>query len=143
MIESALLSESLAVVAALDPLSSNNGARSTGWVDMAEYSHLLVCCQVGATDATVDFAIQQAADSSGTSTTTLKAATQVSAVGDNRQVLINVRNKELTQGKRFVRLTATVSNATGALVSAIVLGGGKRYGEPRRSDITSVGQVLN
>lgn len=142
--ENSLLSERLAVLGVLDSLVSNNGTRSTGWIDMSLCERLIGIFSLGATDTTVDLFVEQATDSSGTGAATLKSATQRSATDDNSQVLINVRESELTQGNRYVRFRATVGNgSTGASIAAVILGGDVHYGQPKGQNLASVLQVLN
>jgi hypothetical protein len=121
-------SESLAVLATLDPVSQAAATVTTGWVDAGQYHSLMALIQTGVlgTSATVDAKIQQATDSSGTGVkdVTGKSITQiVKASGDNKQALINVKaaDFDVEGGFRYARLSLTVGTAA-SLVSATLFG---------------------
>ena len=123
------LSERLAILATLDPVSQAAGTVTTGWISTANHERLLAVIQTGVlgTSATVDAKLQQATDASGTNAkdVTGKAITQiVKASGDNKQAEINLRAEELdvNGGFGFVRLSLTVGTAA-SLVAAQIFGG--------------------
>ena len=129
------LSESLAVLATIDPASQAAGTASTGWVDAKNFAALLAVVDVGVfgASATVDANLQQATDNVGTNVkaVTGKAITQLLAAGgNNRQVEINCRSDELdiTNGFEFVRLNVIVGTAA-TLTSAALIGGHPRYSD--------------
>lgn len=117
-------SESIALLATIDPVSQGAGAVSTGWVNMGNFEAMLAVLDVGAfgASATVDAKLQQALDSSGTTPKDItgKAIVQMLAAGgNNKQVTIDVRETDLdtNNGYCYVRLTVTVGVAA-TLVSA-------------------------
>ena len=121
-------SELLSVLATIDPAAQAAGTVTTGWIAVANHHGFLVLIQTGVlgTSATVDAKLQQAADSTGTSAKDItgKAITQiVTASGDNKQALINVRPEDLdtVNGFGFVRLSVTVGVAA-SQTAAQVLG---------------------
>lgn len=121
-------SESMAVLATLDPVSQSAATVTTSWVDAGQYHALMALIQSGVlgASATLDAKIQQATDSSGTGAkdVTGKAITQiVKASGDNKQAIINFRGSDLDVegGFRYVRLSVTVGTAA-SLISAVLLG---------------------
>ena len=129
------LSESLAVLATIDPSSQAASTVTTGWVDAKNFAALLALIDVGAfgASATVDAKLQQATDGTGTGVKDItgKAITQlVAAGGNNRQVEINCRSDELdvTNSFEFVRLSLTVGTAA-TLTSAVLFGGHPRYSD--------------
>ena len=128
------ISETLAVLATLDPASQAASTVTTGWVDASTYLALMAEIQTGVlgASATVDAKLQQATDNSGTGVKDItgKAITQIVKVsGDNKQALINMKASDLDTegGFRFVRLSLTVGTAA-SLVSATLYGGIARYG---------------
>lgn len=129
MLTNAKVSEQLAVLATIDPVSQAAGTVTTGWIAAANFERFMALIQTGTlgASATVDAKLQQATDSSGTSAkdVTGKAITQiVKASGDNKQVEINLRADELDMNNSFsyFRLSLTVGTAA-SLVSAAVFGG--------------------
>jgi hypothetical protein len=140
------ISETLAVLGVVSPVSQGAGAVSTAWVSAAQYLRLMAFIQTGVmgASATLDAKIQQASDTSGTGVkdVTGKAVVQIlKAAGDNVQALINFRPDDLDQVNGFtcVRLTLTVATAA-SLVSAVLLG------VPRfapASDFSPAGVVQN
>ncbi len=128
MYTNAKISEQLAVLATINPISQAAGSVSTGWVNTGNFERLMALVQTGVlgTSATVDAKIQQASDASGTGAkdVTGKAITQiVKATGDNRQAMINLRPEELdtNNGYEYIRVTLTVGTAA-SLVCLNLLG---------------------
>jgi len=126
-------SESIAVLATIDPVSQGAGTVSTGWVDQSVFFALMAVIQTGVlgASATVDAKLQQATDSGGTGAKDItgKAITQiVKASGDNKQAIINMKEADLDTegGFRFVRLSITVGTAA-SLVGAALVGIISRY----------------
>lgn len=129
------LSESLAVLASIDPSSQAAGAATTGWVDSKNFHALMALIDVGVfgASATVDAKLQQATDGTGTGVKDVagKAITQlVAAGGNNRQAIINCRPDELdvANGFEFVRLSVTVGVAA-TQTQALLLGGHSRFSD--------------
>lgn len=135
------LSEGLAVLATIDPISQGAGTVSTGWVAVADYHQMLALVDVGVfgASATVDAKLQQATDSSGTSAKDItgKSITQLVAAGGNdRQALINLRPQELDTTNSFthVRLSITVGTAATLVSGAIIAA-------PRFEDASALNQA--
>lgn len=129
MLTNAKVSEQLAVLGTIDPVSQAAGTVTTGWISAANFERFMALIQTGTlgASATVDAKLQQASDSSGTGAKDVsgKAITQiVKASGDNKQVEINLRGDELdmNNGFSYFRLSLTVGTAA-SLVSAAVFGG--------------------
>jgi len=127
------MSEGLAVLATIDPISQGAGTVNTGWVDQSTFFNLLALIQTGVlgASATVDAKLQQATDNAGTGAKDItgKAITQiVKASGDNKQAMISMKEADLDTegGFRFVRLSLTVGTAA-SLVSASLMGGVPRF----------------
>ena len=121
-------SESLAVLATLDPASQAASTVTTGWVDAGQYFSLMAIVKAGVfgVSATVDAKLQQATDSGGTGAkdVTGRAITQLLAAGgNNRQAIINMKGADLDVegGFRYVRLSVTVG-ATATLIDATLFG---------------------
>lgn len=127
------ISESVGILATINPASQAAGTVTTGWVDQSVFFFMMALVQTGVlgAGATVDAKLEQATDSSGTGAKDVagKAITQiVKASGDNKQALINMKEADLDTegGFRFVRLSLTVSTAA-SLVSASLIGGAPRF----------------
>ena len=129
MFPNAKISEQLAVLDAISPVSQAAGTVTTGWISAANFERYMALILTGVlgASATLDAKLQQATDSSGTGVkdVTGKSITQVvKASGDAKQVEINLRAEELDTngGFSYFRLSLTVGTAA-SLVSAVVLGG--------------------
>jgi len=126
-------SEGLGLLATIDPVSQAAGTISTAWIDQATYLAMLAVIQTGVlgASATVDAKLQQATDNAGTGVKDItgKAITQiVKASGDNKQVMINMKEADLDTegGFRYVRLSITVGTAA-SLVAAQLYGAIPRF----------------
>ena len=129
MFPNAKISELIAVIATIDPVSQGVGAVATGWISAANFERFQATIQTGVlgTAATVDAKIQQATSvaGAGAKDVTGKAITQiVKATGDNKQAIIGLHASELdvNNGFSFFNVTITVG-AAASLVSASVVGG--------------------
>src|SRR3954471_15019525 len=96
-------SERAVVVGKIDPQSANNTTKSTDSVDMSKFHEAMFVAQIGATDSTVNFKLQESADgSSGWQDITGKAITQLSGV-NNKVVVVNLKSAQLDAGYRYVK----------------------------------------
>ena len=121
-------SETLSILATLDPVSQAAGTVSTAWVPVANFHAFLAMVETGVLGAaaTLDAKIQQAQDGAGTGVKDVagRAIVQiVKATGDNKQALINFKPEDLdnTNGFAFVRLSLTVGGAA-SVVAGTLLG---------------------
>ena len=144
---SSLLSERVAVVATVDPIDGATTARSSDYVDMADFDKLLGIVLIGAITGTIDAKFEQAKDGSGTDVkdVTGKAATQVADDGDAGQVLINLRADELDidNGFTHARLTVTPTGGTTNLLGAVILAGDPKNYPASGSDLASVAEIIS
>jgi hypothetical protein len=117
------LSERLAIVSTLDPVSQGAATVTGDSIDMKVYSRVVFVLLTGAlgTSATVDLAIKGDTASGGSYTTTItgKSITQlVKASNDNNQAIVEVTADAVAaQGYRYIRPSVTV----GAAASLIAL----------------------
>ena len=147
--QTALASESIAVVAMIDPDNYTAATYSSDWVAMKDFERAMAVVMAGAlgTSATIDAKLQQATDSSGTGAkdVTGKSITQLTEAGtdDDKQAVINVRGEELdvANGFDYVRLQVIVGTATSD-AGAIVLGINPRYAPASDSDLASVDEIV-
>jgi len=112
------------VVPLIHPQTINGATNSSSWYDMADFGRVVFLVDVGDTDTTVDAAVYQATDSSGTGSKVISGAeiTQIAATEDNRLVSIDVPQTalDIANGFRYVQLQVTVgSGTTGAVVCAL------------------------
>lgn len=142
------ISESLAVLGTIDPVSQNPGAITTPWVDQSVFFNVLALIQTGVlgAGATVDAKLQQATDASGTGAKDItgKAIVQiVKATGDNKQAMISMKEADLDTegGFRYIRLSITVG-AAASLVGAALLGGVARFQPASNYNQTAVAQIV-
>lgn len=141
-------SESVGILATIDPASQAAGTAATGWVDISVWFGLMALIDVGAfgASATVDANLQQATDSSGTGAKAIanKAITQmVAAGGNNKQAILQVRPQELDTegGFRYVKLNLIVGTAA-TQTQATVLGFGPRFQPANTFNQAGVVQVV-
>ena len=127
------VSDQIALLAVLNPVSQDAATVTTGWVAMSKVDAILAVLQTGVlgASATIDAKLQQATSSGGAGAKDItgKAITQlVKASNDNDQVMINCRSDELDVNGGFthVRLSVTVGTAA-CLIAAQVFGVNGRY----------------
>lgn len=145
---SSRLTERFGVGAILAPISGNNNALSTGYVDMSKRNKVAFILTVGVSDCTVDFKLQAATSSGGAGVTDVVglAATQLSATDDGKTVILELSADHLQvllgPTFTFVKAVVTSSNATGALVSVVAITGDERYASAADYDLTTVAQIV-
>lgn len=129
MFPNAKISEQLAVLATIDPVSQAVGTIASGWISAANFERFQATIQTGllGAAATVDAKIQQATTAAGAGAKDVvgKAITQiVKATGDNKQAIIGLRANELdmNNGFAFFNVSITVGGAA-SLIAARVDGG--------------------
>lgn len=141
------LSEELAVISTIDPVSQSAATVTGDSIDMADYHKVLFVLSVGAlgASATVDFSVKGDAASGGSYSTNItdKAITQLTKAGtdDNKQVIVEVTSEEVgAQGYRYIRPSLTVATAA-CLVSVVALGK-TRYAPAAEYDLASVDEIV-
>ncbi len=142
-------SELISVLATVDPVSQSAGTVTTGWIFAGNHHNLMALLQTGTMSAssTLDAKLQQAMDSSGTSTKDIsgKAITQITqaASGSNKQAIINLRTDDLDllNGFSYVRLSITVGTAA-SLAAAQVLGVNPRFASADGNNQAAVVQIV-
>lgn len=147
MFPNAKISEMVALLAVLNPVSIAVGNSSTAWISAANFNNFMAVIQSGVlgTSATLDAKFEQAQDDAGTGTKNITGAaiTQiVKATGDNKQALLNLRASQLDVegGFKYFRLKLTVGTAD-SIASAVVLGGTPRYAPASAANAATVVQV--
>lgn len=135
------ISEGLALLGSVDPISQGAGTVTTGWVAVQNFHSFLALIATGimGAAATLDAKLQQATDSGGTGAKDItgKALVQiVKASGDGKQAYINCRDQDLdtANGFTYIRLSLTVGTAA-SLVAGYLFGGNAKF-EPVR-DLTA------
>jgi hypothetical protein len=133
----ALMSDQMAVMDAINPVSQAAGTITTAWVSAANFERFLATIITGVLGAaaTVDAKFQQAQDNAGTGAKDVanKAVTQiVKATGDNKSAMINLRDEELdvANGFSWIRVSLTVGVAA-SLVGVLLQGGVARFAPPK------------
>src|SRR5882724_8723521 len=127
MFPNARVSEQMALMDAVNPVSQAPGTVTTAWVSAANFERFLAIITSGVLGAaaTLDAKLQQAQDGAGTGAKDIpnKALVQiVKATGDNKMAMIDLRDDELdvTGGFSWVRLSMTVG-AAASLISGHLL----------------------
>jgi hypothetical protein len=137
------LTQALAVVGHLDPVSQGAGNVLSEAVDMSKYHRLLAVIQVGAVGAgpgTVDAKLRDSATSGGSySDISGKAITQISA--SNKIATIELRPDEMNSGAQFCKLSLTVGT-NAVLIAAILLGAEANHKPGNAGNIATVTQQV-
>lgn len=138
------LSEDLALVAAIDALAAGTGTSTSDVVDAGKHGQVMFILNVGtiAATGTVDLDIQEGTSTTSFNTSTaLASITQLGATDDNKQVIVNVDGRALTDGYRYLRavLTRGTANSNAALVA---LGGRGRHNPNVDKDLASVAEIV-
>jgi hypothetical protein len=133
--------ETVALLDTINPALVDDAAAETGWVAVKLYRRIIGVVLLGATDIGVTLIrLLGATDGSGTGSTAIKTATNLTATDDNKQVLLEAGIDALT-GYTHVKLTATVGNgSTGAQIAGVLLGSVARYADVTHD--TTVAQVV-
>lgn len=139
-------SEEWAVVGVIDPDANTAGTLYTDDIDMSLFEQILVVGSVGVMVAasTVDISLVSGAAATPTTAVTGKAATQLVGspnTGDDKQVLINLRGDELTEGHRYVRAKMVIASA--ASDSAVIVLGKAKSLPSSDNDLASVTEIIS
>ena len=142
-----LLTERLALLGTIDPDAYGTGTQGSDWVDMSKFMQVMFAVLAGAlgSSATLDFKVQEATSAAGAGAQDLsgKSITQLTEAGtdDDKQVLVNVRADELSDGYRYVRGLMTIGVATSD-AGLVVLGGDPTYAPASDFDLASVDEIV-
>lgn len=142
-----LLSQDVAVLGGIDPVSQGVGSANGSVIDLANVERVQFVLSIGAMTAlsTVDYGIYGDSASGGAFATLItgKSVTQLLAAGgNNRRVVINVdAGHAIAQGFRYLREKVTVAGAA-SIVSSVALGGSARYQPGSDYDHASVVQIV-
>lgn len=140
------LAEDVAVLAATQGTASSTPL-VTSYADAKNVDTIMLVASLGNMAAeTIDVALYQATDTSGTSAKSLKAATQLAAHAtnnDNKIVVVSVRKEELDLANGFDCVAGRIvtGGATGGTCGLTVLGGDLRYGPASAVDAAEVVEV--
>lgn len=142
------LTERLAIVSTLDPVSQSAATVTSDVVDMKQFRRVIFILSLGAmtTNSTVDMTIKGDTASNGSFATTItgKAITQLTEAGSdgNKQVAVEVTAEEVAaQGYRYIRAAVVVGTAA-SLISLVGLGEFMRYSNASASDLSSVDELV-
>lgn len=139
-------SDSIPVVAAIDPDLVDDASATSDWVDMGVHHQVMFILNVGVTDIAVNAKIQSADDGSGTNAadiTDLELTEIPASTGDDKQYIISVKADQLNAGDTHAALVVTVGDGTaGAYISAVGLGIGSNYLPAADVDLASVAEIV-
>lgn len=140
-----LMSEEWALIGVINPSSQSAGEQLSAAIDMANFHEVMMEVMVGAlgASATVDATIKQSDTSGGTyAAISGKSITQLTKAGsdDNKQVHVNLRSNEMTDGKRYIKASITVGTA--ACLTAVEVWGRPRYSPAHLVDLSSVDEII-
>lgn len=140
-----LTSEKVAVVATIDPDVYSAAAYDSDYVDMSKFESIQAVGMVGtmASSSTVIFKLQSATAATGGTDITGKTATTLTQAGSDsdKQVVINLRGDELTEGHRYVKMVMTVA-AADSDAGGIILGFNPKNAPASDHDLASVDEIL-
>ena len=141
------MTDDLALIATIDPVSQGAGSVNTTVIDMRYWREVVfyVSCGVLGTNATVDFLVKGDTASGGSYATTItgKSITQlVKASNDGSKAEVRVTAEEVAaQGFRYIRGTLTVGTAA-SLVTVLAIAAHARYSDAPDYDLASVVQIV-
>lgn len=136
------VSDLVAVLGRIAPISQAAGTATSGWIDASQYPQLAAILETGVlgASATVDAKFQQATDSSGTNAKDITGAaiTQIVKGGssDGKEAIVNLRAEalDINNGFNYVQFSITVGTAA-SLVGALIVGVSGRYGAVQDSTV--------
>jgi len=139
-----LASENSSIIGIINP-AERAGATTNGTaIDLSKFHQTMFLLLVGATDATIDFKLQEsAATGSGFTDISGKAVTTFTATDDNKQAIINLDSSEMGSSKRYVRGVITAGSGTTCVVGMVALGFSPRFHPATDDDLPSVSQVVS
>lgn len=146
---SALFTEEVALLEAIDPDANTAATLTSGWVNFEHWHKMAALVALGAlgTSATIDAKIEQASDSSGTGAKDItgKAITQLTDAGtdSDKQAWINIGAEELDVANDFnhVRLSLTTAVATSD-AAMFLFGLHPRFAPANDNDLASVDEIV-
>ena len=140
-----LTSEKVAVVATIDPDAYSAAAYDSDYVDMSKFESIQAIGMVGTmeTNSTVIFKLQSATAATGGADITGKTATTLTQAGtdSDKQVVINLRGEELTEGHRYVKMVMTVA-AADSDAGGVILGFNPKNAPASDHDLATVDEIL-
>jgi len=140
-----MLTEKLALVAAIDPDSYTANTYYTDAIDMKYWERVVFVVAVGdmAATATVDFsAVEGTTTTPTTAFATAKEITQLTGAGtdDDKQALLEIRAEEMDPANRYVRgKLVTATDASDVCVVALAEGWHKPASD---FDLASVDEIV-
>ncbi|MCA0401295.1 MAG: hypothetical protein LCH38_10825 [Proteobacteria bacterium] len=143
------MTESVALLGAIDADAYNASVQTTAWIQADDFSAYAALVAPGdmTTSATIDAKIEQATDGAGTGVKDLpgKAITQFTKVGndDNKQAWINFKpsDLDLANGFGWVRLSMTIATAA-CDAAGYLFGFGAKASPASDYDATSVDEIV-
>lgn len=118
-----LLTENVRFDQVLAPASRTVAATGATYLSMQDFEYVTFLVDVGAITATgtIDFAVKQASDTSGTGTkaVTDAALVQIADTGGSKVYAVTVRATQLDQANGFYFVSATMTPATAASVASV------------------------
>jgi hypothetical protein len=136
------MTQGLSIAAQIIPATLNNSSANSGaGVDMKLFRRLLAVVGIGSNSGSL-VAKLQGASSSGGSFTDITGAAATAVTAGSKVVTIEVRDDQVGDAQRFVRLLLTEGNSANCVCGAVVLGG-EAAGKPAKAnDIAAVTQRL-
>jgi len=143
-----LFSEDWAICGVIDPDANGVATALTAAIDMTDWEQLAVVTLVGTlgASATVVTSVTASATSGGSyvalsGKTTTQGGGSPIALGSDTQTIINVRSGEVTDNKRYIKVSMQVTGAT-TDCGLVVLGKG-RHRPAYDNDLSSVDEIVN
>src|SRR5260370_32520282 len=116
------LTQGLSVAAKIDPATLNNSSANSGaGVDMKLFRRLMAVVSIGANSGSL-VAKLQGASASGGSFTDISGATATAVTAASKVLTIELRDDQMGDAQRFVKLVLTEGNSPNCVCAATVLG---------------------
>lgn len=136
------LTQGLSVAANINPATLNNSSANSGnGVDMKLFRRLMAIVNIGANSGSL-VAKLQGASSSGGSFTDITGAAATAVTAASKVVTIEVRDDQVGDAQRFVRLLLTEGNSANCVCGATVLGSEAAFKPAKANDVAAVTQRL-
>jgi hypothetical protein len=136
------LTQGLSIAAKIDPATLNNSSANSGaGVDMKLFRRLMAVVSIGANSGSL-VAKLQGASASGGSFTDISGASATAVTAASKVLTIELRDDQVGDAQRFVKLVLTEGNSANCVCGATVLGGEAQEKPAKANDIAQVTQRL-
>lgn len=135
-------SEKYAIVGTIDPTGDATGTSTTDVIDLFDADEVvfLLMTETVAATGTVDFTVYSGT-ATGTVTTSVTAITQLTAADDDKQVIVEVDARSLTDGHRYVK--GVLAQGTANSECAVIALARQTYRPANEHDLATVDEIVS